>query len=675
MEKEECISRINQILSVYFEKYPEISKVPAKDLMPLFIEAGIFDKNYKDGLPIRNLLRELDKKGQHNRIPYLYFERKNKNTNWYFCPILNKREKMNHKLILIPFFLLFFMGFITSCSKKTDSTFPKISHIAFRNNENGKWGLISVDGKVLFENKFEDALSYAVNGVFRIFTHDTLRYQYYTATKEPRQIGPSGYKDGGLCSEGIIPVTSPNERIHYITESGETAFYLLPYGDKEILAVSSFFSNQRARIMLEDYKYGFIDPEGHVVISPIYDYAFPFHDGIAIVRKDAVWIAVDVNGNKIFEVKSSGHEYDNPLLFYNGYSVIENSLYNSKGEKKYEMPPNISYISSFKGGVALYQDEVTKLWGQMRGFGENIGKAKYSRALGMIDDMAYVGDDTTPFPDCMNRAYVLDKDGKVIYEDESVKYYMNVSIINKKGEVCNRLKNVSCFYPLYNSIVVANEKGEFYFADKNGNPIDDTFYSSIYVPAHSNTPGYSCLSFLGSTYLPPTMFSLDYDSDVYTDYIDDVKTVASILDKLTIDGIWKLKIGQNILDIKDLFNKQKVPIGGWTDLEKKDYGINHLYATYSINVFPNDYKIHFIKVNLQTEDIPEGFSSERTANAISKYLTETLKWKKFKEEDMYLYKSEWWSSYDIIHVDGATVLFLADKSLSKYLGRWHSVQK
>lgn len=52
--------------------------------MNLFIENGIFKKNNKDGLPIRQLLRELDKENQLNKIPYIYVERKKKNVNWYF---------------------------------------------------------------------------------------------------------------------------------------------------------------------------------------------------------------------------------------------------------------------------------------------------------------------------------------------------------------------------------------------------------------------------------------------------------------------------------------------------------------------------------------------------------------------------------------------------------------
>lgn len=86
MTTDERIHRINQVLEVYFKHNPY--KIQAKDLMPLFIKNGIFEKDDKDrpGLPIRTLLRKLDKGNELKRIPYIVAERKDKNTNWFFAP-------------------------------------------------------------------------------------------------------------------------------------------------------------------------------------------------------------------------------------------------------------------------------------------------------------------------------------------------------------------------------------------------------------------------------------------------------------------------------------------------------------------------------------------------------------------------------------------------------------
>ncbi len=68
----------------YFANNPSVDKVQAKDLMPLFIKAGIFTQDQREGLPIRRVLRELDKNDKLDLMPCVYPERKNVNTNWYF---------------------------------------------------------------------------------------------------------------------------------------------------------------------------------------------------------------------------------------------------------------------------------------------------------------------------------------------------------------------------------------------------------------------------------------------------------------------------------------------------------------------------------------------------------------------------------------------------------------
>lgn len=92
--------RIKRAVQDYFDKNPSVIEIRAKDLMPHFIKNGIFDFDHRNGLPIRNLLRELDANNMLHLIPHIRADRKQKNTNWFFLNIRsvqNKNGKNNHK--------------------------------------------------------------------------------------------------------------------------------------------------------------------------------------------------------------------------------------------------------------------------------------------------------------------------------------------------------------------------------------------------------------------------------------------------------------------------------------------------------------------------------------------------------------------------------------------------
>jgi len=78
------ISEINQVIEAYFKENSSPTIVPVKELMPAFIGAGIFAKDIRNGLPIRQILRELDEANHLQLIPALYAERNGQSTYWYF---------------------------------------------------------------------------------------------------------------------------------------------------------------------------------------------------------------------------------------------------------------------------------------------------------------------------------------------------------------------------------------------------------------------------------------------------------------------------------------------------------------------------------------------------------------------------------------------------------------
>ena len=95
-------TQINLVLKDYFELNSGVKQIPAKDMMPYFVLAGIFKKDEKNGLPIQNLIRKLDINNQLHLIPYLSGDRKKVYTKWYFLTgnySLNKIVKIQNSIL------------------------------------------------------------------------------------------------------------------------------------------------------------------------------------------------------------------------------------------------------------------------------------------------------------------------------------------------------------------------------------------------------------------------------------------------------------------------------------------------------------------------------------------------------------------------------------------------
>ncbi|MBI9066704.1 MAG: hypothetical protein JEZ09_05385 [Salinivirgaceae bacterium] len=86
MTDKTTIDQINKVIEDYFTNNTSATQIPVKELMPAFIAAGIFTKDIKKGHPIRKILRELDKNNELQQIPFVYAERREENTYWYFIP-------------------------------------------------------------------------------------------------------------------------------------------------------------------------------------------------------------------------------------------------------------------------------------------------------------------------------------------------------------------------------------------------------------------------------------------------------------------------------------------------------------------------------------------------------------------------------------------------------------
>lgn len=78
------VIRMGYVIQKYLENKEDLKDAKAKDLMPLLIEKGFFNQDHREGLPLRNLLRDLDEKNMLYLLPQVSVERKSNNRYWFF---------------------------------------------------------------------------------------------------------------------------------------------------------------------------------------------------------------------------------------------------------------------------------------------------------------------------------------------------------------------------------------------------------------------------------------------------------------------------------------------------------------------------------------------------------------------------------------------------------------
>ncbi len=83
-KSEDKIAKINKVVDNYFSTNTDKDWIPAKDIMSDLIKAGVFVKDQKKGLPLRKILRALDKEDNLKAIPTVHPERAETATYWYF---------------------------------------------------------------------------------------------------------------------------------------------------------------------------------------------------------------------------------------------------------------------------------------------------------------------------------------------------------------------------------------------------------------------------------------------------------------------------------------------------------------------------------------------------------------------------------------------------------------
>lgn len=79
------VELINKAVLEYFKNNVSNSYCKPKDLMPILIKYGLFEKDSRKGLPLRKILRYLDDNNEvYEKIPSIRIERKTKNRFWFF---------------------------------------------------------------------------------------------------------------------------------------------------------------------------------------------------------------------------------------------------------------------------------------------------------------------------------------------------------------------------------------------------------------------------------------------------------------------------------------------------------------------------------------------------------------------------------------------------------------
>ena len=267
--------------------------------------------------------------------------------------------------------LLTLIALLSSCGQKS----ADLEYIPFRSSSDGRWGMISTDGKVLFDDEFNEMPQAAYCGRFFIKNNDG-KYELYTADAKPQQVGGKTWADVSDFSDGLALAAEEGKPVAIINREGEQVADLSKIDGKTILAAKGLYEGY-AIVETEDGTKGIVDDGGKTIIAPgKYKELEYIGEGkcLALDKKfenaekdQMVLQIISLKGKTLGELNTSkinleGARSSESLQFVNGLLGAYDAdgrggLINEKGEWVLQPSEKIKHIIAVKGDNFIYSGE------------------------------------------------------------------------------------------------------------------------------------------------------------------------------------------------------------------------------------------------------------------------------------------------------------------------------
>lgn len=390
-------------------------------------------------------------------------------------------------------------------------------------NDNQRFGLVDLKGNVIVDNEWERPSSIAVSGIVSVKNKDE-NFEFFTATSNPKRIGTE-YRDVTFFSEGLAAVVNEKGFIHYIDTQGNIKFELPDDGKGSPIQKAGVFSEGLARFQNSENLWGFINPNGEVVIKPRYDYVRNFKEGLALVERY----------NQTTNERSIG--------------FIDN-----RDVEIIPLSERYTAFSDFHEGMAACTDKDSKdQWGYINKIGDRVIEISKIRVK------------VEPFQEG-NAAFfdgahwgLIDKKGTIEVNpkyDKLLAYYMNglgpyTNSSNEIGFINPSRKNViKCQFeevlPFFAQTTVVKDK-YYIFIDKSGESVSKTYLK--YVPVNNIIDQY-----------------MNITNDMIRNlHINTTNIINTVINSLSMESVNGLSFNSTVIDV---INYYKIPK---SKLPKNDY--------------------------------------------------------------------------------------------------------
>lgn len=149
--------------------------------------------------------------------------------------------------------------------------------------EGDGWGLLATDGSVLVPaGTYPQPPTAVVGGMFTL-PDSAGGYLLYSIDRPAEPVSQRRFARIGHFFEDVtLAQETPQSPVSIIDRQGRTLFSTAQYPQYDICLAHNF-SEGRALVATSQGKYGYMDTRGNMVVPPVYDMAYDFSEGLALV--------------------------------------------------------------------------------------------------------------------------------------------------------------------------------------------------------------------------------------------------------------------------------------------------------------------------------------------------------------------------------------------------------